>query len=196
MSNVYHIRIQGLQNPKQFVDIWSTFYSYSNEIKYNNYINSVLYKRESFIQLFQWKNGTGDVISRQKMKVVNGFLNKYEVLNQLKQNFSWELFEKEFQPTKSSTIWKIFLLHLIDPKEFPIYDQHVFRFYNFYTNGVIEEISNNRNVVFLSYKEDYKPWFNSFQNKYKLNHKKMDESFFSFGQVLKRLKGLPIEILD
>jgi hypothetical protein len=196
MGNPYHIRIQGLEDPKWFVDTWSSFYSYSNEDKYNLHINTVLEKKESFIQLFQWKNGTGSVISQQKMKTVNGYLAKYDVLKQLRSEFSWTLFENEFQPNKSSTIWKIFLLHLIDPAEFPIYDQHVFRFYNFYRNGVIEEISTNPKIIYSTYKDDYKSWFNSFKKEYQLSPKKMDEAFFSFGQVLKRLMGLPLEILN
>ena len=196
MGNPYHIKIQGLEDPKWFVDTWSSFYSYPLENKYNLHINTVLENEESFIQLFQWKNGTGNVISQQKMKAVNRYLAKYDLLKKLKDDFSWEQFEEEFQPHENSSIWKIFLLHLIDPTKFPIYDQHVFRFYNFYKNGVIEEISKKARIIYSTYKDDYKPWFNTFQKEHKLNPKKMDEAFFSFGQVLKQLEGLPVEILN
>lgn len=192
----YKIIIEGFENPQQFIEKWSSQYSYSNEEKYNQHINSVFDNESSFFQLFQWKNGTGDVIYVNKMKVVEGFYEKIDVLRHLRNNFNWELFENEFQPTKNSPIWKIFLLHLINPFEFPIFDQHVFRFYYFQKNGLIEEISTKPKDVYETYKNDYKPWFNSVQKEFQLNQKMMDESFFVFGQVLKNLKGLPIKITD
>jgi len=194
MNPSYHVRIEGPTNPKEFVEKWSKYYSYSNEEKYNNHILSVLDNQDSFLQLFQWKNGTGNVISKPKMKVVEGFLIKYDILKELRSHFSWKIYEDEFQPMKSSSIWKIFLLHLINPFEFPIYDQHVFRFYYFFLEGKITEISNNHSIVYKSYKEYYQPWFNEYRKKYNLYPKKMDESFFVFGQMLKGIKNYPIEV--
>ena len=194
MRTKYQIKIIGFEDPKTFVKKWSSVYFYKSEPKYNEYIYSVFDDKNSFIKLFQWKNGTGEVIYNKKMKVVEGFYEKIHVLRQLRINFNWEQFETEFQPTKSSPIWKIFLLHLINPSEFPIFDQHVFRFYNFQKDGLIEEISTRPKVVFETYKQEYKPWFNSVQKEFNLDSKQMDQSFFSFGQVLKNIKGLPIEI--
>lgn len=192
----YKVIIEGFENPVHFVDRWSSIYSYTNEGKYNQHINSVLDNEISFFQLFQWKNGTGDVIYEKKRKVVEGFYTKINVLKHLRNDFNWELFENELQPTKNSPIWKIFLLHLINPSEFPIFDQHVFRFYNFQKKGLIEEISNKPMEVYEIYKKEYKPWFNYVQKEFLLNPKLMDESFFVFGQLLKNLKGLPIKITD
>ena len=146
------------------------------------------------LELFLWKNGYGNAITGQKFKVIKQFYGKIDVLKQLRVNFSWDFFENEFQPAKSSTIWKIFLLHLINPKEFPIFDQHVYRFLNFQNSGKIVEISNNPRVKYESYKLDYLPWFNKIQQEYQLDPKQMDQSFMSFGQLLKQLKGLPINI--
>jgi len=196
MNKNNHLIVKGFDDPKQFVEIWSSYYNFPNDHKYNNHIQHVLKNKISLIKLFEWKNGTGDVISKNKMKVVDSFLDKYNILKELGENFSWEIFEDEFKPTKSSTIWKIFLLHIINPEEFPIYDQHVFRFYNFYKKGVIEEIPNNSKKKYLSYKNDYKPWFNLIKDEYKLNPKKMDESFFEYGRFLKKVNGYPIEILS
>lgn len=195
--NKYKIIIEGFENPIHFVDKWSSKYYYPNEGKYSQHINSVFDDETSFFQLFQWKNGTGDIIYEKKNKVVKGFYEKIDVLRQLRNNFSWELFEHEFQPTKNSPIWKIFLLHLINSSEFPIFDQHVFRFYNFQKYGLIdEEISTKPKFVYETYKNEYKPWFNSVQQEYQLNPKLMDQSFFVFGQVLKNLKGLPKKITN
>lgn len=194
MSNSYNIKIQGLENLNDFVSIWSPLYSYPNDNKYNNHISNGLNSKESFIELFNWKNGTGNVIYEKKMKGVLEHWNKIEILRELKREFNWDLFEREFEPQKSSTIWKIFLLHIINPNEFPIFDQHVFRSYNFFKNGVIEEIPNYSKSKYLIYKTEYKEWFNKNQQDYKIVPKKMDESFMSFGQMLKGLKNFPIEI--
>lgn len=194
MVKEFNIIIEGFKNPKEFVKIWSQQYLYLNEYKYNDFIGSVLNNKTSFVQIFQWKNGTGDVIYEKKLKVVDGFYEKLDVLKQLRKNFDWELFENEFNPTLNSPIWKIFLLHLIDPNEFPIFDQHVYRFYNFQKKGVIEEISTKPKIVFETYKQEYQPWFISVQREFQLNTKEMDQSFFSFGKFLKNLNGLPIKI--
>ena len=128
------------------------------------------------------------------MKVVENFYSKIDVLRTLKESFEWKYFEEEFKPYESSSIWKIFLLHLINKDQFPIYDQHVFRFYNFYKNGLITEILSTHRMIYESYKYDYREWFNYFKNKHRLDPKKMDESFFTFGQMLKKLKGYPLKI--
>jgi len=194
MNTIYQIVIEGFENPPQFVEVWKSKYSYLNEEKYFQNIDSVFDNETSFFQLFKWKNGTGDVIYEKKMKVVEGFYEKLDVLKQLRSNFNWKQFENEFQPTKNSPIWKIFLLHLIKPTEFPIFDQHVYRFYYFQKEGVIEELSNRPEIIYETYKQEYKPWFNSVQREFQLNSKHMDQSFFSFGKVLKSLKELPIKI--
>jgi hypothetical protein len=201
MNKQYHINIQGLNNLNDFVNHWSPSYSYPNEEKYNKHISGVLESKESFIQLFQWKNGFGDKISKPKMKTVLSFWNKIEVLRELQSNFrwdegfNWELFEKEIEPQKNSPIWKIFLLHLVNQYKFPIFDQHVYRSYNFFKNGIIEELPSSSNKVYQLYKTEYKSWFNQLYDEFGIEPKKMDESFMSFGKMLKGLKGYPIQIL-
>jgi len=188
--------IKGFNEPTEFIEKWSNRYSYSNEYKYHNNIDHVLNDKQSFLEVFKWKNGTGDVIYEKKLTVIEGFYKKIEILRNLRLEFSWDLFENEFEPTKNSPIWKIFLLHIIDPKEFPIYDQHVFRFYNFVKTGVITEIPTNLNQIYDGYKNEYKIWFNQIRREFSLDPKDMDKSFVTYGKVLKSLKGLPIEIIE
>ena len=94
-----------------------------------------------------------------------------------------------------SNIWKIFLLHIMDSHNYPIFDVHVFRFHHFIKNGFIKEIPNNQRLKYEYYKSEYLNWFRGLRDEYSLNPKKMDESFFKFGQILKPLKGLPIELV-
>jgi len=134
------------------------------------------------------------IFSRSNMKVIEGFWDKVEILRELKRDFDWELFENEFQPHKSSNIWKVFLLHIMDSHNYPIFDVHVFRFHHFIKYGFIKEIPNNQKLKYEYYKNEYIVWFKELRDEHSLNPKKMDEPFLKFGQILKLLKGFPIEL--
>lgn len=194
MEPSFEIKITGFTNPTKFVERWSSIYFYGNEPKYQNHIATVLDEKESFLELFRWKNGTGDKISVNKQKTVEKFWERREVLVQLRKDFDWDLFEKEFTPSSSSNIRKLFLLHLINPDHFPIFDQHVYRFYHFHKHGIVKEIPLNHSERYYCYKNDYLNWFNQIKESYRLIPKKMDESFFSFGQFLKGINKQGIEI--
>lgn len=197
---IYSIEFRGLDDLTQFVSTWSAAYSYPLEEKYNNNIVEALDSKYSFIELFRWKNGTGDVIYEKKMDVVLRFWDKVDVLRQLRHNFTWDsqfdwqLFEDEFQPQGSSAIWKLFLLHLRNVHRFPILDQHVFRAYTFFKTGEIKEIPSRANLKYQFYKSEYLGWFNQHQKQYNIPPKKLDESLFTFGRMLKRVSGYPYRI--
>jgi len=194
MKNL-HIRINGFDKPTDFVKTWSDCYSYKNEDRYLNHIQNVLNDRNSFIELFKWKNGTGDKIYFKKMERVLSFWEKVDILKQLKSEFSWELFENEFSPLNESTIWKFFLLHLVNPNEFPIFDQHVNRFYQFLKSGKIKEFPSNKKLIYPLYRE-YLTWVTQMKFENNLSLKKMDESFFEYGKMLKNISNLPIEVCN
>ena len=189
------LEIDILSDPNKFVNEWSQYYDYGNTELYSKNINSGLSCYDNFLDLFRWKNGIYN-ISKNKRIVIEQFWSKIQILKKLRKSFDWELFEKEFEPDKSSTIWKIFLLHIIDPYNFPIFDVHVFRFHHFIINGIIEEIPSSQNLKYKYYKELYRKWFLLLRDKHSLDPKKMDESFFKFGQILKPLRGLPISLKE
>jgi len=84
----------------------------------------------------------------------------------------------------------------MNPDEFPIFDQHVYRSFYFFKTGEIKELPISKyREVYNIYKGEYIPWFTDLKLKYGLTPRLMDKSFFSFGQVLKRLKGVPKTIL-
>jgi hypothetical protein len=181
-------------NAEEFVNSWSKSYSYNLESLYNKNINCSLDNYDCFLKMFRWKNGIYNV-SKKKMETINRFWNSREVLLSLKKKFNWDDFEKEFQPNKTSAIWKIFMLHLINPFDFPIFDMHVYRFHQFLSTGEIIEIKENQSFKYNYYKETYLPWFLDIRDKNNLDPKKMDECFFKLGQVIKQLKGAPIKLV-
>lgn len=194
----YQIKIGGYKNPKEFVEVWASRYMYPDYEKYQQSLPHALEKETLFKAVFEWKNGTKQKIAANKAKLVHEFWEKAQLLIALKQSepFDWEAFERDFTPKANATIWKIFLLHLINPDLYPIFDQHVYRSYCFFTKGSIEELPKNNELVYNIYKNHYLKWVLKISQTYSINLSLLDKSLFAFGKALKGLSGLPIQLTD
>lgn len=192
----YQIVIGGYDSPKDFVEIWAKRYHYPNYEKYTKHIDTAISDTNSLRALFEWKNGTSDKISALKSIVIDGFVAKREKLNYLQQShvLDWQVFEEEFEPQKSSAIWKIFLLHMLNPKQHPIFDQHVHRSFCFFTEGKIKELPKTSKQVYQIYKDHYLPWALDICSTHDIEVNQLDKALFAFGKTLKGLDKLPIEI--
>ena len=176
-----------LVNSKQsditsFIEFWSKLYSYPSENLYNETIIKEQYEIDDIQRLFIWKNGMK--LSRKKQQSLDLKIKpKLTLINKLKQNDDWSIddFQSEFRDL--SAVWKIFLLHIIKPKVYPIYDQHINRTYNYIHTLPYTEISAN-----MSNKNKEYFYFNTYLNFIKeqsdLNLKKFDEAFFAFGKFI------------
>jgi hypothetical protein len=196
MSNTYQITIEGLKDPQTFVLEWAKIYDYPNDEKYTNNIKNGLETDKALIELFEWKNGTGDSISEKKMTRIDEFISKRVEMLEMKSNFNINDFQNAIEPQKGSVIWKIFLLHIIHPEYYPIYDQHVYRSFKFFTTGEIKEIPKQDKEKYTSYRDDYVEWFHKIKTQHNLNPREMDKSFFVFGRTLKMLSSKPIKIYE
>lgn len=166
----------------EFITFWSKLYSYSNEHLYNDTIIKREYDIDNFQKLFVWKNGMKLSGLKQKSLDIK-IIAKLSIINTLKSNEEVDLdfFKKEFK--NLSAVWKIFLLHTIKPKTYPIYDQHIHRAYNYIHNldysNISSEMSNKIKEEF--YFNTYYPFI---QKQKQNNLKRLDEAFFAFGQFL------------
>lgn len=188
--------------PKRFINEWSS--KFTCKLKHDDYlrkseqlyidnIDNGLDDYESFMKLWQWKNGLPK-FSKQKLKIINSFWSNLNVLRELRRKFSWEKFEETFDYQRN-TFWIIFLLHIISKEDFPIWDRNSRKFYNLYCNGIIiDETMNAENYPL--YKNYYINWFNNFKTKNNLNGYKMSIAFFELGNFLKSIEGYPITIYD
>lgn len=178
-----HFEITKSNDINTFINFWSQLYSYSNEAIYKKNISQKVFDAESIQQLFIWKNGMR--LSDLKQKSLNNkIISKIEVINYLKSKdeFELDLFKYEFKSL--SAVWKIFLLHIIQPKKFPIYDQHIHRTFLFIHKKEFWNLSN----ISIKNKEKESFYFNEYlpfiyENEIK-DLKKLDEAFFAFGQFL------------
>jgi hypothetical protein len=165
----------------EFIESWRSLYDYANAHLYQPVHNDIL-NGDDLKQLYVWKNNMP--LSAKKETAFNTKIQpRLNEINELKKSDSVDLdkFFESFKPI--STVWKIFLLHIIKPKKFPIYDQHVHRAYLFIHrrdfSGIDSSLSNRAKLHF--YRTEYLPWVRS-QNAKDL--KQLDEALFAFGQFL------------
>ena len=166
---------------QEFISFWSKLYAYDNAVLYDKIHHKVLSEKD-MKDLFQWKNGMKLSQAKEKSLKIK-ILKKLNIINSLRATTEIDLdyFLKEFKEV--SVVWKVFLLHIISPSMYPIYDQHIHRAYRFMNNEASDGIkaSMNEATKLKFYFEEYYPFVK--QSKIK-DLKKMDEAFFAFGQFI------------
>lgn len=165
-----------------FIGFWQTLYSYKNEALYTENLNVEKFSSTNIQGLFIWKNGT-PLSGLKKTALDNKIINKLTIVNQFRESNSFpvEDFNQEFKSV--SAVWRIYLLHIIKPKNYPIYDQHIHRAHQFFngleSTGITNKLKEIEKTQF--YFDQYLPFV---RNLNVGDLKKMDEAFFAFGQFL------------
>lgn len=178
---------------KELIDDWRSKYNYRRPKLYDGNIDKGLDSKRYFQKLFIWKNGRA--LSKSKQELINGFWKKKKVLLSLRNGSSLDQFEIAFNPSESSCIWKTFLLHIVRPDVYPIYDQHVYRAYMSIDTGQIQEISNKDEEKYNHYKNHYLPWFEKIlRTNPSYTVKQIDEALFAYGKALKVISKLPSQV--
>lgn len=166
---------------QEFISFWSKLYAYDNAGLYDKIHYKVLSEKD-IKDLYQWKNGMK--LSQAKEKSLDTkIIKKLNIINSLRATTEFDLnyFLKEFKEV--SVVWKVFLLHIISPSKYPIYDQHIHRAYRFMNKQASDGIkaSMNESVKLKFYFKEYYPFVKESKIK---DLKKMDEAFFAFGQFI------------
>jgi hypothetical protein len=171
-----------------FIRQWNSFYNYDKMNLYDDNIKKETLTKEDLINLFVWKNGT-NLSESKKRSLEKNVLSKLDLVNKFKKSFNIKTFLKEFKDV--SFVWKIFLLHIVNPLDYPIYDQHIHRAFLFFNKDIFfKEIDNN---ISLEQKDAF--YFGNYmhfvtklrvEDNYKIQD--LDRAFFSFGQFLKKYK--------
>ncbi len=165
----------------QFINFWSKFYDYPKEGLYSN-VDKAQFAENDLLELFEWKNGMP--LSGAKLNSLNSkIIAKIDIINQLKksQKIDLEAFLQEFDDL--SFVWKVFLLHIVKPQKYPIYDQNIHRCFNFIHalehKKITNTISETNKEQF--YFEKYLPFIETLNG---IPLRKIDRAFFAFGQFL------------
>ena len=171
-----------------FIEFWSKLYFYPLENSYNETIIKTSYEIDDIQRLFIWKNGMK--LSKKKQKSLDDkIVTKIAMINSYKENNDWSIKDFQNQFNDLSAVWKIFLLHIISPNTYPIYDQHINRAYNYIHKLPYSEISasmSNKNKE-LFYFETYLGFLKELNG---VNLKKFDEAFFAFGKFINTNKNI------
>lgn len=171
-------------NLDHFINSWSKLYSFSNEAVYKKAISKRELTKTDIQNLYEWKNGMKLSVLKQR-SLDTKIKAKLSIINDFKSNdeVNIDTFNKEFK-NLTATVWKIFLLHIIKPYNYPIYDQHIHRTFLFIHKEDFSNISNTsitNKAKEQFYFDRYLPFIETNNIK---DLKKLDEAFFAFGQFL------------
>ncbi len=170
-----------------FINFWKKMYFYPLENLYNETIFKKQFDNDDLQRLFMWKNAM-KLSEKKQFSLDVKIKSKLKVINRYKLETGWSInnFQNDFN--ELSAVWKIFLLHIIKPEIYPIYDQHINRTYNFIHLLPHEGISATMSKIDKEdfYFEKYLPFIQSNKG-YDL--KSIDEAFFSFGKFLNTNKN-------
>lgn len=169
-------------NWQRFIEFWSQFYNdtiHSDEKFYNPYIND-LSKDDFLDKLWRWKMGVY-FKSRNNQKALGLMRENIENIRNFRKSnpaFSklYEFSEKIF---KSGIIYRIFLIHICRPDDYPIFDQHVFRAFIFITTRKLIDTSQ-RTEDYL----DYRKFVLKINKQYGITLRDTDKALMAFGQFL------------
>lgn len=166
-----------------FIEFWSQYYNYAKiEHFYDDTIQLTSFSNDDIKRLFEWKNGMKLNGHIPKEASVNNVLSKLDIVNHLKTEFDLTEFNSNFNGM--AAIWKLFLLHIIRPSEYPIFDQHVYRAHYFIVNKEIKEIKESNKFKEEYYFSTYVPYYHSLSSQ-EADLRKIDKALWSFGKFLK-----------
>jgi hypothetical protein len=177
---------------QEFVTYWTNLYTYYPKHQLGNklYDDNIMkreFSEEDIYALFTWKNGMP--LSGKKNETVKQITQHLNLINRLKS--SEQINIHSYLDFINDGVWKIFLLHIIKPEFYPIFDQHTYRAYQYIKTGMILEIPKDKTFMMNFYLDVYVPFihYNVFDNNNaehrRLKIREIDKALFAFGKFLK-----------
>jgi hypothetical protein len=184
--HVLHLNLS--QNANVFVKCWSSLYNYPDYELYKSTVTKPEISKKDLRKLFTWKNGMA-LSSKKENSFLSQVLQHEELVNELKKEFNQKKFEKTFG--KMSAVWQIFLLHIIQPYEYPIFDRYVYRAYRFIQNLDEQRLPSSQSERLKLFHEEYSPFFNDMVRLAdEFDQFDIDKALWTFGKVIKEYPGL------
>src|ERR1700690_2761032 len=150
------IQVSLVENANDFVKCWSSLYDYPGYKVYKSTVTKSDLSKKDLRLLFDWKNGT-DLNSKKEKSFLSHVLQHDELINELKKEFDQKKFEKTFG--KMSAVWQIFLLHILQPYDCPMFDKHVYRAFRFIQNLEKKRLPASQSERLKIFHEQYRPFF-------------------------------------
>lgn len=166
-----------------FVEFWKQQYQYQNGDLYEDNIQGAPMTEQRLRKLFEWKNGM-NLSTKKEGSLNKKIISQLPVIQMLQVNFDQVMFNEAFKPLRP--VWKIFLLHLINPNCFPIFDQHVYRAQLYLTTGKLLDKEKEPAITMDAY-ERYKPFYQTMVDCWtSVRRKDVDDALWAFGKFLSR----------
>lgn len=169
-------------NYSEFIKIWAQFYDNSghpDEKFYFPYINNL--SKDNFLdKLWRWKMGVHfkNKNSQKALKLMKE--NIEDIRDFRKSNVTFDkLYKFSEKIFKNGIVYRIFLVHICKPNDYPIFDQHVFRTFIFLKTGRIIDFPRGIQDYL-----DYRKFVLKIHEDYSLNLRNADKAFMAFGQFL------------
>lgn len=168
---------------KEFIAFWQPVYSYMDkDYLYADTINKEQFSAEDIYNLFEWKNGMKTNGHIKKEKSINHVVEQRNIINILKKKFEQNLFDEKFD--KMSAVWRIFLMHIISPEHYPIFDQHVYRAFIYLREKRLGEIPKTNKQKFSVY-DEYREFIEKEFLSSGMPKRSIDQALWAFGKFLK-----------
>jgi hypothetical protein len=171
-----------------FVKCWSSLYDYPEYAAYKSTVISRNLSKKDLRLLFSWKNGSGQN-SKKERSMLSEFLQHDELINELKKEFDQRKFQKTFG--KIPAVWQIFLLHILQPSVYPVFDKNVYRAYRIIENLEAKRLAANQEERIKIFASEYQPFFQEFcLTATGYDHFDVDKALWTFGKVSREFPGL------
>lgn len=172
---------------KEFISYWTRCYNegkYPNTVYEENLNKKGMLQENNIIPLLEWKNG--NPLSEYKKQIASTTIKNLKKFNQFRvlaavtdEDFNqfWSFISTV---VKSGLVWRVFLLHIARPTDYPIVDQHVLRAYYFLTHGKVTKPEETLETYLL-----YKEFFFNIAKESGKEFRELDKALMAFGQFLK-----------
>jgi len=183
--NLFKFDIAGCSEV-EFVSFWARFYEegkYPDSIYKANLNQGRPLQQANIKPLLEWKNGRP--LSKKKQKIAIKIIknlprfNEFRFLTKVPAMGFEQFWRLLSNIVKTGLVWRVFLLHITRPEDYPIADQHVFRAYHYLISGKIAEPEQT-----LQRYESYRTFFRNLVDRSGKEHRQVDKALMCFGQFL------------
>jgi hypothetical protein len=192
LKNAFTLVGQPAADWSEFVHFWAKLADHvpANET-YNLTVTNQLpvhkYNAGTLRQLFKWENITGEKLDDQNTQIANQIIAQLPAINKLATKWDEELFKMHFG--RFSAVWQTYLMHLIQPDSFPIFDSHIYRAYTHLQTGKGRELKGSDDYQ-LGFYRRYQSFFELVRQAHPdLTPRLIDRAFWVFGRFLKDYSG-------
>ena len=172
---------------EEFVSFWAQFYDegrYPDRIYEDNLRKGRLLQKNNIIPMLEWKNGRplSDAKKQIAFKIVKNLqeLNRFRSLKEVDAEHFDRFWSFISGIVRTGLVWKVYLLHIARPDDYPIVDQHVLRAHHFLVHGEITDPDQT-----LETYNSYRDFFFKIAKESGKEFREVDKALMSFGQYLK-----------